>query len=108
MEENIHRLHFFEYLHAAGVSVPYPVSDVKMKALPSSFLFSGRRRGVLRVLGAVPRAATPLRHVLPLRLEVRRRGHVLMNHDLGFMSQRARKILPIHLLKPVNDSHSFD
>ena len=36
--------------------------------------FSGRRGGVLHLLGAVPRAAPPLRHVLPLRVEVRLRG----------------------------------
>ena len=35
---------------------------------------SGRRRRLLHLLGAVPRAAPPLRHVLPLRVEVRLRG----------------------------------
>ena len=37
---------------------------------------SGRRRRVLHLLGAVPRAAPALRHVLPLRVEVRLRGHL--------------------------------
>ena len=38
--------------------------------------FSGRGGGVLHLLGAVPRAAPPLRHVLPLRVEVRLRGNL--------------------------------
>ena len=38
--------------------------------------FSGRRGGVLHLLGAVPRAAPPLRHVLPLRVEVRLGGYL--------------------------------
>ena len=39
-------------------------------------IFSGRGGGVLHLLGAVPRAAPPLRHVLPLRVEVRLGGYL--------------------------------
>lgn len=62
--------------------------------------FSGRRRGVLHLLGPVPRA-TADRHILEQSRVVRRRGHTVPAPAVRHLHVRVRRaLLPVHHHQP--------